>query len=79
MPPAVADPALAPEGRVRIAWADRQMPVLRSARERLAVERALGGQALADLAQDGHLPVGPGDADPPLGGEGRVRDRRGHQ
>ena len=43
----VADPALAPEGRVRIAWADGQMPVLRSVRERLAAERPLDGLRIA--------------------------------
>jgi adenosylhomocysteinase len=31
------------EGRARIDWADGQMPVLRSIRERLAAERPLGG------------------------------------
>ena len=35
-------PGLA-EGRARIEWADGQMPVLRSIRERLAAERPLGG------------------------------------
>src|SRR5215213_5403060 len=35
--------ALADEGRARIEWADGQMPVLRSIRERLAVERPLDG------------------------------------
>jgi adenosylhomocysteinase len=34
---------LAQQGRARIEWADGQMPVLRSIRERLAVERPLGG------------------------------------
>src|ERR687897_263626 len=35
--------ALVAEGRARIEWADGQMPVLRSIRERLAAERPLGG------------------------------------
>jgi adenosylhomocysteinase len=47
MATAVADPSLAPEGRLRIAWADRQMPVLRSVRERLAAERPLDGLRVA--------------------------------
>jgi adenosylhomocysteinase len=47
MPSAVADPSLAPEGRVRIAWADGQMPVLRSVRERFAAERPLDGLRVA--------------------------------
>jgi adenosylhomocysteinase len=34
---------LAEDGRARIAWADGQMPVLRSIRERLAAERPLAG------------------------------------
>ena len=37
------DPGLADQGRARIAWADEQMPVLRSLRERLAGERPLAG------------------------------------
>jgi adenosylhomocysteinase len=37
----IADPALADAGQARIAWADAQMPVLRSIRERFAVERPL--------------------------------------
>jgi adenosylhomocysteinase len=43
----VADPALAPQGRARIAWADAQMPVLRSIRERLERERPLDGITVA--------------------------------
>ena len=38
-----ADAGLAREGQARIEWADGQMPVLRSIRERLAAERPLGG------------------------------------
>jgi hypothetical protein len=36
------------------------------------VERTLRGQALADRAQDGHLPVRPLDPCPALGSEARV-------
>ena len=43
----VADLALAREGQVRIAWADGQMPVLRSIRERFARERPLEGLRVA--------------------------------
>src|SRR4051812_22852191 len=39
----VADLGLAPAGRARIEWADAQMPVLRSLRERFAAERPLDG------------------------------------
>ncbi|HZC29783.1 MAG TPA: adenosylhomocysteinase, partial [Gaiellaceae bacterium] len=39
----VADPTLADAGAARIAWADGQMPVLRSIRERFARERPLEG------------------------------------
>jgi adenosylhomocysteinase len=48
-PPAsrVADPALAEQGRARIAWADAQMPVLRQVRERFVGERPLAGRRVA--------------------------------
>src|SRR5919201_1480756 len=39
----VADTALAGAGEARIEWADGQMPVLRSIRERFARERPLEG------------------------------------
>ena len=39
----IADIALAEEGQRRIDWADRQMPVLRSIRERFEAERPLDG------------------------------------
>jgi adenosylhomocysteinase len=39
----VADTALAEAGEARIDWADGQMPVLRSIRERFAAERPLSG------------------------------------
>jgi adenosylhomocysteinase len=44
---AVADLSLADTGQVRIAWADGQMPVLRSIRERFARERPLEGLRVA--------------------------------
>ncbi len=43
----VRDLGLAEEGKRRIEWADRQMPVLRMIRERFAKERPLAGQTLA--------------------------------
>ena len=43
----VKDLALAPEGIRRIAWADRQMPVLAAIRERFARERPLDGIRIA--------------------------------
>src|SRR3989440_2085932 len=43
----VKDIALASEGVRRIAWADRQMPVLAAIRERFAEERPLNGNRLA--------------------------------
>jgi adenosylhomocysteinase len=43
----IADPSLAPAGRARIEWADAQMPVLRSIRERLGDERPLDGITVA--------------------------------
>ena len=39
----IADPGLAPLGLQRIEWADREMPVLRSIRDRFARERPLAG------------------------------------
>jgi adenosylhomocysteinase len=41
------DPALADAGRARIEWADGQMPVLRSIRERFERERPLNGVRVA--------------------------------
>jgi adenosylhomocysteinase len=43
----IADPSLAAAGAARMAWADAQMPVLRSLRARLAAERPLDGLAVA--------------------------------
>ena len=43
----IADQALAPEGQARIAWADGQMPVLRSIRERFERHRPLDGLTVA--------------------------------
>ncbi|MGD9497211.1 MAG: adenosylhomocysteinase [Armatimonadota bacterium] len=43
----IADRSLAAEGRLRIEWAEQQMPVLRQIRERFAAERPLEGQRIA--------------------------------
>ncbi|NOT32918.1 MAG: adenosylhomocysteinase [Candidatus Eisenbacteria bacterium] len=43
----VKDPSLAREGRLRIEWADRHMPVLRAIRARFAKERPLRGMRIA--------------------------------
>jgi len=43
----VKDLNLAPQGRLRIEWADGQMPVLRLIRERFARERPLEGIRIA--------------------------------
>jgi adenosylhomocysteinase len=43
----IADSALAPAGLARISWAEGQMPVLRSIRERFAAERPLDGVKVA--------------------------------
>src|SRR4051812_35788180 len=43
----VADTSLAAAGAARIEWADGQMPVLRSIRERFAAERPLEGIRVA--------------------------------
>jgi adenosylhomocysteinase len=43
----VKDPALAPEGVRRIEWADRNMPVLRTIRERFERERPLAGHRIS--------------------------------
>jgi adenosylhomocysteinase len=43
----IADPALAESGRTSIAWADAQMPVLRSLRERFGDQRPLAGLTVA--------------------------------
>jgi adenosylhomocysteinase len=43
----LADVSLAEPGRDRIAWADAQMPVLASVRERFAAQRPLDGVAVA--------------------------------
>src|SRR3954449_2349565 len=47
MTPDIADPTLADAGQARIEWADEQMPVLRSIRERLAAGRPLEGITVA--------------------------------
>jgi len=43
----VRDMSLAPEGKKRILWADRDMPVLRIIRERFAAEKPLANMRLA--------------------------------
>src|ERR671935_3309129 len=45
-PSDIADAALADAGDSRIEWADGQMPVLRSVRERFARERPLDGMTV---------------------------------
>ncbi|HEY6781462.1 MAG TPA: adenosylhomocysteinase [Thermoleophilaceae bacterium] len=45
--PAIADPELAPVGRARVEWAEGQMPVLRSIRERFEAEQPLAGVRVA--------------------------------
>ena len=47
MPYDVTDLALADEGRLRIEWADRHMPVLRDIRARFEKERPLDGLKIA--------------------------------
>ncbi|HEX9696617.1 MAG TPA: adenosylhomocysteinase [Actinomycetota bacterium] len=43
----IADPNLAEKGRLRIDWADQQMPVLREIRARFAKEKPLAGLKIA--------------------------------
>jgi adenosylhomocysteinase len=43
----IRDPALADDGRLKIEWADRQMPVLERIRERFEKERPLEGMRIA--------------------------------
>jgi len=43
----IKDPDLAPAGRLRIEWAEREMPVLRLIRERFAEEKPLAGVRLS--------------------------------
>jgi adenosylhomocysteinase len=43
----IRDPGLADEGRLRVEWADRQMPVLGRIRERFEKERPLEGLTIA--------------------------------
>jgi len=45
--PDILDPGLAPPGRARVEWAEGQMPVLRSIRERFAAEQPLGKRKVA--------------------------------
>ena len=39
----IKDPSLAEEGKQRIEWASREMPVIRLIRERFAAEKSLEG------------------------------------
>ncbi|HEX3044549.1 MAG TPA: adenosylhomocysteinase, partial [Bacillota bacterium] len=43
----VKDQSLAPKGKLRIEWADNQMPVLKMIRERFAKEKPLAGKKLS--------------------------------
>src|ERR687891_2315893 len=43
----IADPSLAPSGRARVEWAEGQMPVLRSIRERFQKDAPLSGTKVA--------------------------------
>ncbi len=43
----IANPALAPQGKLRIEWAEHNMPVLRLIRERFAKEKPLKGINMA--------------------------------
>lgn len=43
----IKDKSLAPKGKLRIEWADNQMPVLRMIRERFAKEKPLAGKRMS--------------------------------
>lgn len=43
----IKDKALAPKGKLRIEWADNQMPVLKAIRERFAKEKPLAGKKMS--------------------------------
>ena len=43
----IADPSLAPSGQARVEWAEGQMPVLRSIRERFGKDKPLEGMKVA--------------------------------
>ncbi len=43
----IKDKALAPKGKLRIEWADNQMPVLKMIRERFAKEKPLAGKKMS--------------------------------
>ncbi len=47
MPSDVKDPKLAPEGKTKIEWSDRHMPVLALIRERFGRDRPLEGQRIS--------------------------------
>ena len=67
----VKDLALAPEGVRRIQWADRQMPVLASIRERFEREQPLSGLPRLRLPPRHHR-----DREPDADAQGRRRRRR---
>ncbi|HEY0544498.1 MAG TPA: adenosylhomocysteinase [Pyrinomonadaceae bacterium] len=46
----IKNPALAPDGKRRIEWAEREMPVLRLIRERFALEKPLAGVRIVACA-----------------------------
>ena len=46
----IKDINLAPEGKQRIEWADREMPVLRQIRERFEIEKPLVGVKMVACA-----------------------------
>ena len=57
----VKDPALADRGQDRIEWAEQNMPVLRSIRERFEAEQPLKGLAIGACLQSAfgeHIPSG---------------------
>ena len=57
----VKDLALAPRGKARIAWAEKDMPVLRLIRERFEREQAAGGHPHLGLPARHHRDGQPGD------------------
>ena len=46
IPSHIADPSLAEKGRAKVEWAEKDMPVLRSIRERFQKEQPLKGQRI---------------------------------
>ncbi len=56
----VKDMSLAAEGRLRIEWASREMPVLQLIRERFAREKPLAGARISGLPAHHHRDRQPG-------------------